>query len=370
MICMKSSNCTLKQSKTNSPLGNHPDNLMPYGILPTYGIGAYSSYICRSNIHNPARAFISRFIPRQQPVTIKSVINPVSNRRADAPVFWPSPTTSCLIRSYNREGVTPDQTRSVFEDLFRRLGLDENVLEVDMLFCGPNIEAGLHDARHSFKHNPLPAETERTNETDRDGGVAVSVPQRQHYPSGTTSCPSPSGVSVRFRFNTGLYHDVSGLFSAPDALFLFNAGLWGYDDWVPTLEHILGCGASSIGIETVRAGSGGASPQSSQVASPTVDTSIPPPIGVVVVTSYCAEEAEDDMETVERVLLQNARRSECSDPSATSRPGDETQVEWLWKPEVNPHRSLVPRHAACAVEGRVLFENQMWQAIRPSRSSH
>ena len=40
IICLKSSNCTQKQSKTNSPLGKHPHNLVPYGILPTYGIGA------------------------------------------------------------------------------------------------------------------------------------------------------------------------------------------------------------------------------------------------------------------------------------------------------------------------------------------
>ncbi|CAM9221201.1 unnamed protein product, partial [Laminaria digitata] len=213
----------------------------------------------------------------------------------------------------HREGVTPDQTRSVFEDLFRRLGLDENVLKVDMLFCGPNIAAGLHDTRHSFKHNPSPSKTERSSDTDHeDGEVAVPVPERQQNTScNASSCPGSSGVSVTFRFNTGLYHDISSLFRAPDVLFLFNAGLWGYDDWVPTLEHVLGW--------------------------------------VAVVTSYCEEEADDDMETVERVIL---------------------QVEWLWKPEVNPHRSLVPRHAACAVEGRVLFENQMWQAIRPSRSSN
>lgn len=267
--------------------------------------------------------------------------------------------------------MTPDQTRSVFEDLFRRLGLDENVLEVDMLFCGPNIAAGLHDARHSFKHNPVPAEMERSSDTDHDVGVVVPTSsERQPNRSGTASCPGSSGVSVTFRFNTGLYHDVSDLFPAADALFLFNAGLWGYDDWVPTLEHVLGCGAPSIGTETIRAGSEGAFPQSDQVASSTVDSSITPPSGVVVVTSYCAEEAEDDMETVERVLLQDARRNECPGQPVTSRPDDDSQVEWLWKPEVNPHRSLVPRHAACAVEGRILFENQMWQAIRPSRSSH
>ena len=39
MICLESSCCTLKKSKTYSPLGKHPDNLMPYGVLPTYGIG-------------------------------------------------------------------------------------------------------------------------------------------------------------------------------------------------------------------------------------------------------------------------------------------------------------------------------------------
>lgn len=307
----------------------------------------------------PARGFTSCFVPRQQPPPLRLIVS------------FPSPTICRLIISCNREGVTPDQTRSVFENLFRRLGLDENVLEVDMLFCGPNIAAGLHDARHSFKYNPSTAETERSSHMDHDGGVVISaVPERQRNPSGAVSCPGSSGVSVTFRFNTGLYHDVYGLFSAPDALFLFNAGLWGYDDWVPTLEHVLGCGASSIGATTIHVGSRGDSLQSSHAASSKVDSSVPPSSGVVVVTSYCAEEAEDDMETVERVLLQDARRSERSGQPATFRPDDGSKVEWLWKPEVNPHRSLVPRHAACAGEGWILFENQMWQAIRPSRSPH
>ena len=269
-----------------------------------------------------------------------------------------------------REGTTPDQTRSVFDDLFRRLGLDENVLAVDMLFCGPNIAAGLHNVRHIFRHISS-WETERSLGTDHDGGVlGFPVADRQPNPSVNASCPGSSGVSVTLHFNTGLYHDVSGLFSAPDALFLFNAGIWGYDDWVPTLELIFGCDAtSSVSIEGNSDDRGSASPPSHRSERSTVNSGAPPPSGVVVVTSYCAEEAEDDMETVERVLLQNARRSTCSGPSATSRPEDASQVEWLWKPEVNPHRSLVPRHAACAVEGRILFENQMWQAIRPSRPS-
>lgn len=310
----------------------------------------------RSSVHNSAFAF-SRSSCYTSSATVSA---------AAAVSFFLPPSASLVYR----EGVTPDQTRSVFEDLFRRLGLDQNVLTVDMLFCGPNIAAGLHNVRHSFHHNISPSGTGRSLDTGHDGGVlGIPAPERQPTPLVNASCPGSSGVSVTFHFNTGLYHDVSDLFSAPDALFLFNAGLWGYDDWVPTLEHVLGCDDSSAGIEATPGDSGGASPPSLQPEPSTLNSSAPPPSGVVVVTSYCAEEAEDDMETVERIVLEDARRSTCSGPSATARPKDASQVEWLWKPEVNPHRSLVPRHAACAVEGRVLFENQMWQAIRPSRSS-
>ena len=68
---MKSSNCALKQSKTNSPLGNHPDNLMPYGILATHGIGAHTcvaaptrkTFFCRicDQINNWNHLYLSIF---------------------------------------------------------------------------------------------------------------------------------------------------------------------------------------------------------------------------------------------------------------------------------------------------------------------
>ena len=138
---------------------------------------------------------------------------------------------------------------------------------------------------------------------------------------------------VQLRYNSGLYHDVSELFPTPNALFLFNAGLWGYDDWEPTLEHVLGCVCSDRGDGADR-----------------------PP---VIVTSYCSEEASDDMETIQRVVSESDGCGKCLD-------GD--GLEWLWNPEVNPHRSLVPRPTKCGVDGRVFFENQSWQALR--RRSH
>ena len=40
MTCLRSSKRALKPSKTKYPLGKHPNNLMPYKIIPSYGIGA------------------------------------------------------------------------------------------------------------------------------------------------------------------------------------------------------------------------------------------------------------------------------------------------------------------------------------------
>ncbi|CAM9419046.1 unnamed protein product, partial [Ectocarpus sp. 4 AP-2014] len=194
-----------------------------------------------------------------------------------------------ILGADHREGTTPQQTRAMFVDLLHRLGHDEHVQDLDFVFCGPNIPPHLHGTRHNFVHH--------------------------HAPAAATMDQNISGaLTVRLWYNSGLYHDVSGLFATPDALFLFNAGLWGYDDWEPTLVHILGCDRAAN-------------------AAP------------VVVTSYCLEEASDDAETLERVFS----------------PVD--GLEWLWKPEVNPHRSRVPRRTECGVEGRALFENHSWQAL-------
>ena len=42
--CLRGSKRTLKPSKTKCPLGKHPSNLMPYKIIPRYGIGAQITY--------------------------------------------------------------------------------------------------------------------------------------------------------------------------------------------------------------------------------------------------------------------------------------------------------------------------------------
>ena len=45
MTCLRSSRRTLEPSKTKYPQGKHPNNWMPYKIIPWYGIGAHKSAI-------------------------------------------------------------------------------------------------------------------------------------------------------------------------------------------------------------------------------------------------------------------------------------------------------------------------------------
>lgn len=232
--------------------------------------------------------------------------------------------------------------------------------DLDLLFCGPNIPPHLHNTLHSFSYQHAAADKGRigsitSHQGDESNGGRGSDRQQSSSTSALTGA-----LKVKLRYNSGLYHNITDLFAVADALFLFNAGLWGYDDWEPTLEHVLGCNSGASGAcPTDSEGNQTAAPPLAEGTTERGDAPSPP----VVVTSYCPEEASDDMETIQRVLLGD-------DPmDAASRPEQVPagRLEWLWEPEVNLHRSLVPRRTECGAEGRVLFENQSWQALRRYR---
>ncbi|CAM9825723.1 unnamed protein product [Choristocarpus tenellus] len=209
-----------------------------------------------------------------------------------------------IIGADYREGNTILETQTVFQDLFSRLG-EDNVSEVEMLFVGPNVAAGLHGVWHTFPHSEW-----------RSGDQGMGK-----------SCGSPDTYSptVTIHFQVGLYHFLPEL-PTPHVVFCFNAGLWGYDDWVPTIEKLLISSNECM---------------------------------YIVITSYCAEEAEDDMDMIERVVKQMNLRAEGRDRDERGS----LCAQWLWEPECNPHRSLVQRQSACAEKGRILFENHSWQAF-------
>jgi hypothetical protein len=127
--------------------------------------------------------------------------------------------------------------------------------------------------------------------------------------------------TVQLSIHNKFYHDyledrVSTLNMSlgvrPDFIILFNAGLWGYESWIPTLRAISKMHQS-----------------------------------IVLVTSYTFEEAEDDFDTIV---------SACEDGSCT--------LDWKWEPENNPHRSNIPLKRLTASEGRVYYDNGAWQCFQ------
>lgn len=255
-----------------------------------------------------------------------------------------------MLAPQHREGNTPEQTRDVFEKLFHHLACYcENVEALHIFLCGPNVAAEQHGAKFDFH---LAEYAGASNATENTTSANVSPKQNagSHVDGNIYMTTGPRRIGdgskhlkVTLQYNTDLYHNVSvGLKADPDVLFLFNAGLWGYDDWTPTLKQLL------VGMTATRP------PTWSRLAA-------------VVITSYCAEEAEDDMDTVEQLLTTGGGSGGSHGSADLGEEGSDTMgaVEWLWRPEVNPHRSLVERKSACVDGGRKLFENHSWQAIRP-----
>lgn len=122
-----------------------------------------------------------------------------------------------------------------------------------------------------------------------------------------------------------LYHEHLAAHSsspAPDLLVMFNAGLWGYDSWIPTLEAI----GYTPGL-------------------------------TVLVTSYTVLEAEDDFDTIDRYCNGLARGGGCGGVGAGG-------VEWLWEEERNPHAGTEVINRSSAAPGSEYRDNGAWQCFR------
>ena len=132
--------------------------------------------------------------------------------------------------------------------------------------------------------------------------------------------------------------------SLPDVIFCFNAGIWGYDEWKPTVRSVI-----------------------------QMKRHIP-----FVVTSYTLYEAEDDHDVIEGVFEEVSGKKEDSDgctdtgishadtasTSNYSPLSSKRKQGCLWKPEANAFGSKQKRETATAVEGREYRENAAWQAWR------
>ncbi|CAB9525021.1 expressed unknown protein [Seminavis robusta] len=108
----------------------------------------------------------------------------------------------------------------------------------------------------------------------------------------------------------------------PDLMVCFNAGIWGYEEWKPTIRCL-------------------------------AEKKLQAPF---VVTSYTLEEAEDDFDVMEEIIVGGDAKKDADQKSPTKA--------LLWGPEVNPFASKQKRETATAVEGRDYRENHAWQAWR------
>ena len=121
-------------------------------------------------------------------------------------------------------------------------------------------------------------------------------------------------VFVEVNILPGFYHDLSGV-STPDFVFMFNAGLWGYDSWNPTFEKYVQLSQQNSNL-------------------------------IFCVTSYAADEGEDDYEAIMEQVVKSGGR-----------------VQWYWEDSLNPHRSSVGIHRATGTPGIVYYENYSWMCF-------
>lgn len=121
--------------------------------------------------------------------------------------------------------------------------------------------------------------------------------------------------TARVMSHVGVYNEWMVDQKQADLVIAFNAGIWGYDDWRPTVEHL------------IRA-----------------KLSIP-----LVVTAYTLQEAQDDFDVIHDAVVAQSSV-------------EHAQKCCQWQAEVNALASKVPRETATAIAGRHYRENGAWQA--------
>jgi len=123
------------------------------------------------------------------------------------------------------------------------------------------------------------------------------------------------GKKLQIVYASGAYHELPALSQnyPPDLCIAFNAGIWGYDYWLPTLDYI------AFGMSKA----------------------VP-----FVITAYNAMEADDDED---RIITELSER----------HVGKENlRIKWLWGVETNPFHSNISRPSTHT--GETLTENACW----------
>ncbi|KAL3787381.1 hypothetical protein ACHAW5_008427 [Stephanodiscus triporus] len=148
-----------------------------------------------------------------------------------------------------------------------------------------------------------------------------------------SNAPSVRLTSAKAIFHQRQYHEVRcclGENDTPsvDIAVAFNAGIWGYESWKPTISSMIDTSSSDKGT-------------SSRIGKT-----------IFVITAYTMEECEDDADVVTNVVEEILA-------SKKNNAGLIARQLWI---EANRFSSRCERITASAPPGRKYFENGAWQA--------
>ncbi|CAI5703128.1 unnamed protein product [Peronospora effusa] len=183
-----------------------------------------------------------------------------------------------LLGADHREGNTGAETFEVFRTFTHHVATRMRVTSLQLVLVGPNLSSKLHlqQVLQSYKKSNDKADT--------------------------TMC------HVDMRYFVGgfeAYFNDKMLYCPPDLIVCFNAGIWGYDEWLSAIRLVLR------------------------------EVQVP-----LLITSYNEHEAEDDEDVLDKL----------------------TPFQWLWRPEKNLYGASTPR-ATDNEEGRILKENNYWMCL-------
>ncbi|KAG1688372.1 hypothetical protein DVH05_003803 [Phytophthora capsici] len=179
-----------------------------------------------------------------------------------------------LLGADHREGNTGIETFEVFRSFTRHVANATHLSSLRLVLVGPNLSRKLHRTLFSQKYSEVNEQSCQVDITYFVGGFEA-------------------------------YFEDKTLYCEPDLAVCFNAGIWGYDEWLPAIRLVL-----------------------NEVRVP------------LLVTSYNENEAGDDEDVLDELM----------------------PASWLWRPEKNPRGANTPR-ATNNEDGSILKENDYWMCL-------
>ncbi|KAG7361970.1 hypothetical protein IV203_025636 [Nitzschia inconspicua] len=142
----------------------------------------------------------------------------------------------------------------------------------------------------------------------------------------------------------------SSLFTrqSPDLVVAFNAGIWGYEEWKPTIRYLATRNHNNSNTINTKNDNDNDDTNQNKTAIP------------LVVTAYTLSECWEDYHTIQQTINELASPSSTSQSSSSSSSSSSYQTQVLWKPETNPYGSNVVRETRSS--DAEYKENAYWQA--------